>query len=148
MRPEPGTVAVTERAVRPPSCMFPDPARVALSRATVPETVSSPLPGSSAVNVRAVTPFSGDRSAAYQSGGGEGWHGYLDAQREVGGEASALGHDEDTVPDVGRDAVDQVVVGVDDDGLARPYVNGDAAATRQIDGPERWDGSRLGSGDA
>ena len=75
------------------------------------------------MNVRAVTPSTLIVPLPISPDGGEGWHGYIDAQREVGGEASALGHDEDTVPDVGRDAVDQVVVGVDDDGLSRPYVN-------------------------
>ena len=50
--------------------------------------------------------------------------------------------------DVRRDAVDQVVVGADDDGLSRPDVNADVATARQVDSRERWDGSGPGRGDA
>ena len=128
--------------------MFPDPARLASSWSAVPETVSMPLPGSSAVNVRALTPSTLIVPLPISLAAVEGWHCHLDAQREVVGEASALGDDEDAIPDVGLDVVDQVVVCVDDDGLLGSYVNGDPAAAGQVDCRERWEGSRLSGGDA
>ena len=128
--------------------MFPDPARVASSWCGGAGDGEESAAGKLSGERSSVDTFDVDRSAADQSDGGEGRHGDIDAQRAVGGEASALGDDEDAIADVGRDAVDQVVVGVDDDGLSRPYVNADVATSRQVDRPERWDGSSLGSGDA
>ena len=82
-----------------------------------------------------------DRPAAHQLGAVEIRNDHVDAQRKVVAEVAALGDDKDTVADVGFDAVDQVVVGVDDDRLYRSDMNGDVADAGQIDRTERRDGS-------